>query len=236
MGEKEKEKKNLERVSVRSFQESVSVGCGIRVAFSAESGGRVIDTTVVRHQEDIFWVAGLPKLSLPPDTLAQVIFTAEMAQYSFAGKVVSDAPKPDVGREIPLIALARPRAWRRNQRRMTFRLDSRFPVKTSPFGQPGEVRDGRSVNISASGVLIGLNYMFGIGDLLSVSFELPLESGEKEPFALEATVSRIPGEQEDETEFKIMHALNFAGMIEYDEERLAQGLWKMHKAGRGRKV
>lgn len=218
----------LEKVDEATFVKTLPPNSLVRIVFSEESGGLMVNTQVLRHEEDKFWVIGAQDARITLDTYVQVSFATSKALYSFVTKLMKTDFNEEFAFQVQFV-LKRPNAWQRTQRRENFRLELSTDVKLSPIADKTKVYKGRSINLSASGILIYLEDKLEMGHRFNLEYTMDGEGVNNQKYNLQAEISRVVENDNEDTKKRFTYGLKFLELSEKDQDRLSKNLWDIVK-------
>ncbi|MDT3699264.1 MAG: PilZ domain-containing protein [Thermincola sp.] len=110
-------------------------------------------------------------VSLSPGTIVRVMFSDQMASYSFKSKLISQNRQ-----NPPTVTLGEPYDLKRTQRRNFVRLETKLSIVFAEVNEDyetvGDTFSGTTIDLSGGGVMFACNTLLKYGDILDLTVVL----------------------------------------------------------------
>jgi|GEM_PF-6784501 len=218
----------LEKVDVATFAKTLPPNSKVRIVFSKESGGLMVNTQIIRHEEDTFLVIGAQDTRIVLDTFVQVSFATSKALYSFVTKLMRTEFNEEFAFQTQFV-LKRPVAWQRTQRRENFRLELNTEIALKSVGQEDKHYKGKTINISASGILLYLEDKLEMGKQFDLKYTIDGEGVDHQTYIIKSELARIVENEDPDKSKRYTYGFKFLDLSEKDQDRLSKSLWDIVK-------
>ncbi len=218
---------DLKPVELEEFQEKLSPRTQVRVTFGKAARNKTLNSMVLAHDQEVFWIASLTSFNLPKRGKVTVAFSTKERLYEFKTRLIG-VFEHESQPERTALALVRPEKWSSLQRRDDYRAKISVAIEVASMTNPGNIYKGLTVDVSASGMMVSLDEVLPEGEDLEVSFRFPNAKENEEPFEERAKVVRSVKPQV-RSRFEFNYGLQFTELSERHKDQLAQFIWAMQK-------